>query len=186
MNRVQYDDIVNELTRIAIGYGKKFDSHQVDFYMRVLRQHEHGMVMAALHESVSACKHMPRPADIVEIIKANREKTSYMRQPDFVNKGAGRPWNTGNNSQTECHSKIAKAWMIYQTITGLHKWTVDVKSIDQDEVCLIVNQQAQKHGIHNAVFPDHRISQQEINQFLSTRPDMYRALNKRAALENQA
>lgn len=171
MNRFHYDDVVNELSRIAIGYGKPMDSQTVDFYMRILKTFDHAQVMPALHESVAVCKHMPRPADIVSIIKANREKTQHVRYIESVDKGKGRKWDPPKaaTSRTPCNPKVAMAWMIYHSVTGLHAWNVDVGAMDLDLVEAIVNKQALKHGVPDCIDERYRMTMAEaqavIDQF---------------------
>lgn len=155
MNQIWIDSLLNNLS-IAKGFfgAKNWTSEHNKIWQTTLCYHTAEQITAAFTEYYSTGKYMPKPADIMSILKYRYpKKTAADREMEAREAQEKQPW-------TPPDPKISLAFMIYQRyFLEANGWNVELDAMSQDEVLHIVNRQSAKIKCFGGVRPDHRLDQ---------------------------
>ena len=144
MTPSERDDVIYALNQTQAFFGKTLDDLQLKFWMRALKDYSAAEIKRGLADYTGIGKYAPKPVDIAELIKNNRETD---RRAD--NKPRELP------PIREADEATAKAWQYVIKLWGLNLFNVGkVDSETAEAYILLCNRQAKGNNNPTSIPPE--------------------------------
>ena len=152
MQAISRDDILFKLSTTAEFYGKTIESNIGRMWLKALRGHPIESVLDAFDEHVQSGKYMPKPVDILGIIGKSEAQSAANTQP--------KP-----DDPIPCPKILHDAWTwfigMYTENSKIGRMFADRGVDDEkaDEYLLLVNQEAKRANLPDAIPNEYKISE---------------------------
>lgn len=154
-DRIETDEIVHALQLCSqLLSSKEIPSENIPSWLKSLRPYGKEDVIDAIQAHISGSsgncsKYAPRPMHIINLLNAQKDrKRGFSKDTGEVVK--------------ECDPRVAKAWIMFMSETLGFSITKDNNpeiKMTRDQMFIIVNQQAAKHGNPDAIPAEYRIAE---------------------------
>lgn len=138
--------ITYKLNQTAEFFGKTLSASQINVWMHSLRGYTPEAICEAFDQHFQVGKYMPRPAEIIDLMRQETHTRHARYQEHKSDLGHSDP-------------RIATAWRIYLKHALSFEMPGDNEAMTLDEAIEIVNQQAVKYDMPDAIEPAYRLSE---------------------------
>ena len=164
MQTHEIDDVMFRLGDVFDAYGKKIGQGAFRVWREFFVPHDKQACINAIEKYMRTEKHAPRISDIQDLLNATKTARGEGGGPayagdDPLTKAALEATRTGQRAT----GTISTAWILYHKIVFGGNPPVPggkpTVAMTKDEAILIVNQQAKKHNMPDAIADEHKLEE---------------------------